>query len=683
MTLACQSLKWIKAPWMMVFFLLSAGFCRADDPSWHVPGARLRLALRLEPESPWPATAGYAWVSAGSLAPEKTVFTVTTPQGLPVPCSLLWARNGQPLLLAVDTSSGATSYYAYAAETGATAAANAWRPQAGVLLETRTLNQPAFDSRAQFESAWNAATGSFGRSFRVEIFEGTHPHGPPEQILARYEAWFRINQAGEYAFATLSDDASFLAVDDKPLAEWPGIHGTEGGRYGEKKGRLRLEPGLHRLRYDLAQGDGLLAAVASWCPPGKKYFQVMQPNDFVPLARFSSCSAESAPAVPAAHFEWRIDRSARLGPACLVGVSFRAMPVAGASNAWSFGDGTQGEGGSLEHVFIGAGPRTVRLSVRRPGAPTVTIEQLVDVHPDWRQIEECPDSVLFPLKEAVQKRPLPSLTAGELEAVARFADLLGDRVWLEQAGRECLNRKSGFSPDFARVLLAMAVTFRQALFRDYEAAETMFEIARKTSAGPESGLLKTRIALARAENLLNGRLEAPAAKTLLESLRDDELDDAQKRRRNLLLADTQLAMGKPENALQILRSLKPLESGTLSGVWLQARLVTAADLVRRKEWNDAAERLESILNDFPLERGKTETGLLLMDAYAGRGEALPALALGERLLQVDALDDARARLLLRLANLHRARGDAAASARCRALLKKDFPYSEAAALSDE
>jgi hypothetical protein len=357
------------------------------------------------------------------------------------------------------------------------------------------------------------------------------------------------------------------------------------------------------------------------------------------------------------------------------------MPLAGASYSWSFGDGTRGEGESIEHVFIQPGTRPVRLEARSPGKPPLTLEQSVDAHPLWEQIEECPDSALFPLKEAVQARALPALAPAELESVARFADLLGDRVWLEQAGRECLRRQAGFAPDFAPVLFAMAATFRHPLFRNYDDAETMFELARKTASGPESGALTARIDLARAENSLNGRRDAPAAKTLLESLREEGLDESQKRRRNLLLAEAHLALGGPDKARAIIRALKPVETGPLAGVRLQARLVTAADLVRRKEWNDAAERLESILNDFPEERFKPETGLLLMDAYAGRGESLPALALGDRLLQVEALDDARARLLLRLANLHRGRGDPAASERFRARLKKEFPYSEAAALS--
>ncbi|MFO7536018.1 MAG: PKD domain-containing protein [Kiritimatiellia bacterium] len=681
MRLACQSLKWIHCLWMLLILLLSPSLRADAPPSWAIPSSRLRLRLCRTSDSAWPANAGVATLAAGALDPEKTGFTVTTPQGQPVPSSLLWARKGQPLLLTFDTSSGATSYYAYAIENTTPPDANAWRPKAGVLLETRTLNQPAFDSRAQFESAWNATTGTFGRSFRADIFDGTHPHGPPEQLLARYEAWFQADQAGDYGFATLSDDASFVAVDGKPVTEWPGIHRADAGRNGEKNGTLRLEPGLHHLRYDLAQGDGLLAAVASWRPPGAKYYRVMQPSNFTALARFSSCAAEAPPAAPTAHFEWRVDRSARLGPVSLIGVSFRAMPLAGASYSWTFGDGTRGEGESLEHVFIQPGTRPVRLEVRSPGTPPITLEQPVEVHPLWRQIEECPDSALFPLKAAVQARAMPSLTPAELEAVARFADLLGDRVWLEQTGRECLRRQASFAPDFAPVIFAMAATFRHALFRNYTDAETMFELARKTAAGPESGALNARIALARAENCLNGRQDASAAKTLLEALREEGLGDSQKRRRNLLLADAHLALGSPDKARAIVRALKPMETGPLAGVRLQARLITAADLVRRNEWNDAADRLESILNDFPEERFKTETGLLLMDAYSGRGEHLPSLALGDRLLQVESLDDARARLLLRLANLRRDMGDPVASARYRERLKAEFPYSEAAALS--
>lgn len=656
------------------------GVQAVETPPWAIPAARLRLRLEQEPGSPWPATAAQCLFSPGALAPEQAKVTVTRPDGGIVPASILWAKLGQPLTLVFDTSSGATNYFAYV-ETGPDPTAGAWRPQAGVLFETRTLDRPAFDSRALFEKAWTGATGTYGRSFGPDIFEGVHPHGPQTDFLGRYEAWFRVDQAGDFAFATLSDDASFLSVDDRPVAEWPGIHSPDGGRFGEKKGQLRLEPGLHRLRYDLAQKGGNLVAVASWRKPGMRYFEVMPPQAFVPLSRYSCVSAEAAPGSSApAHFDWRITRSIRLDRALVAGIAFRAMPVPGATYAWSFGDGTLGEGEAPEHAYIGPGQRKVRLEVRPPKGLPIALEQTVDIFPVWRQVDECPDSALVPLKDAVWRRkPFRSLSMAELETVVIMAHALNDRILLDEAGSECLARKSGFSPGFAPYLYLIGLTFRHPEYKKYGEADAIFSLALARVDGLEAVSWRSRISLIQAETRLNGLRNPESARAVLDSLRDEDLDGYSRRQKHLLTADALMTQGRKEEALRLCRALVPAETGTLGDIHLQSRLTVAADFVRRKEWEAAVEKLESIMTDYPAERFGGSAGLLLMDARMGRGSLVPALVLGERLLSADQLDDTRAGLLLRLSNVHKALGDPAAATRYRDLLKRDFPYSEAAA----
>jgi TolA-binding protein len=674
---SCQSL-------ISILLLFPAALPAAAEPAlpapWAVPEARLRLRLERDREGAWPAAAALCPLSAGSIPPENAALRVTDAAGRPVPSSVLWARQGQPLALLFETASQATSYYAYVSA-GSNAPAD-WRPQAGILLETRTQDRPAFDSRAQFDSAWTGATGVWGRGIRIEIFEGIHPFGPPEHFLGRFDAWFRTAQAGEYGFATLSDDASFVSVDGKPVAEWPGIHGTDGGRLGEKKGSITLAPGLHHLRYEVAQGESLYAAVASWKKPGKRYFEVMQPADFEPLARFSCQAAEQVPGTPApAHFEWRIARSARLDDALMVMPAFRALVPPDAACRWEFGDGTSAEGPAPEHAYIGAGPRTVVLEVRRTNQPPARQEQVVDVQALWRQAEECPDSALSPIRESLQARAIQSLSQTELETACLFVRRLGDPVWLDQLAGECLRRQPRFPDAFRSVLHAMGQNARQALFRKYEEADRLFTLALTLTNAADGAAAEARLRLDQAENRLNGQGQPDSAGRLIAAIPDDPLDAAARRRKILLAVDADLALGRRDEALRLARTVPPVETGVMGDVHRQARLLTAADYVRREEWSAAADHLAAILTDFPMERFNGETVLLLMDAQAGRGETGPALKNGERLLQVDLLDDTRARLLLKLVRLYKAAGQADAAARCREQLKRDYPYSEAAALA--
>ncbi len=662
----------------MLLLPVAVNRASADSASWAVPSARLRLTLDLETGTPWPAIAGQASVCAGALNPEKTRITVVAPDGRTLNSSILWARAGQPLLLAFDTASGITSCTAYL-EAGSPRARNAWLPQAGILLETRSLDRPAFDSRADFDKAWNAASRIWGRSFRNQVFDGIHPHGPGERVLARYEGWFRVKEPGNHAFATLSDDASFFDVDSRPVAEWPGIHSAAGGRYGEKKGSLNLQPGVHRFRYDYAQDGGVMTALASWKPPGQKHFVLMPPESFPPIARFSCRAAESAPNRPTAHFGWRVARSIRLDQAVLVAIAFRAMPVAEAAYAWKFGDGTRAEGESVEHVYIGPSPRQVRLEMRSPKAATLAITQSVDAHPAWWQIEECPDSALAPLRAAVQSRNPASLSLPELEITAAFASALKDRGWLDQAGSECLRRNTGFSPSFAPVLVEIGLNFRHALFRKYAESDAMLGLALTAASRLDDAALGARITLALVENRLNGLRRPESALRLLNDLQEEGLDAPASRQKKLLTVDTLMALGRPEEARRLGRALPPVEIGSMGTLHRQARLATAADFVRRAEWDAAVDRLLGIMRDFPTERFSGGTGLLLMDALAGRNETAPALALGERLLHAEILDDDRANVLLRLSRLHRARGETSSADHYRDRLKNEFPYSEAAA----
>ena len=197
--------------------------------------------------------------------------------------------------------------------------------------------------------------------------------------------------------------------------------------------------------------------------------------------------------------------------------------------------------------------------------------------------------------------------------------------------------------------------------------------------GSESNSWRARISLIQAETRLNGQRNPESARAVLMTLHDDEMDGFSRRQKQLLTADALMTQGRKEEALRVCLALAPSETGTRGAIHLQARLTAAADYVRRQEWEFAGDMLEAIMADFPSERFGGRAGLLLMDARSGRGSLVPALALGERLLNADHLDDTRAGILLRLSNLHRTLGEKTTADHYRAALKRDYPYSESAA----
>ncbi len=71
---------------------------------------------------------------------------------------------------------------------------------------------------------------------------------------------------GTYTFATDSDDASVLLIDDEEVASWYGGHGMEGG--WSHSGTIYLNTGYHKFRYLMQEWEGGAAAAVGWEIPG-------------------------------------------------------------------------------------------------------------------------------------------------------------------------------------------------------------------------------------------------------------------------------------------------------------------------------------------------------------------------------------------------------------------------------
>ena len=107
---------------------------------------------------------------------------------------------------------------------------------------------------------------------RVEMDWTDRLGAPPGVFSARWFGYLAIGGAGDYTFATTSDDGSVLFVDGNLVVDNRGTHGAV-----TKTGRIRLEPGPHavllefdqeggfrEMQWSWARGDGPLVPVAPW-----------------------------------------------------------------------------------------------------------------------------------------------------------------------------------------------------------------------------------------------------------------------------------------------------------------------------------------------------------------------------------------------------------------------------------
>jgi tetratricopeptide (TPR) repeat protein len=541
------------------------------------------------------------------------------------------------------------------------------------------------DKWPQVRRLLTMAATVYGRSYVPNIFLGVNPHGPSDYYVAVFSAFFTAPQGGDYAFATVSSDASYLEVDGRVVAEWLGRHDAWAGARAEHRGAIRLAAGAHRLQYVQIQFDARSAAVAAWKPPGQRQFEVMPPGAFVPVARFRAASYEPAPgATNALYFDWRSIEHNLVDDLAWVKVRFRVLsPQGPRTHRWSFDDGTEASGTSVEHLFVRPGNRQVSLEVlegsRRLALSTATVR----VEPHWPQIQEWRPELFAEQKRELLRRELQAAPLADLVAIARMAARTEDDQLLARAAQVCLRRQGEFNSTQADLFYALGARFVGQGDRGDELAEKALRVALPLSAN--STVLHDKVRLRLAALLLEcgGNLEE--AQSLLKAMSTASLSAEDRRLRQLLLADALAAQGEVDKARAAYQAVGARLASARKDAQVKrlARLEGANHLLRRGELDDAERILRQMESDDPLERLGLDTGLPLIRVYLARGETRRALAHCQRRAPTAAEHLQAPELYYALAEAGFAAGQTAPAQAALRKLLRDFPYSEAAARAKE
>ncbi len=457
-----------------LLLLAAAGaLMSAEATAWNGAGAQ-RFTVAREKDGPWPVTVGWARVYPAGEAAHPEV-QVTTEAGVAVAAQLLWSAAGAPVDVLFDAHAGAATYQVYLAAKPGTGAPPAFDPQAGLVLETRHRTGPGLDSWAQFQEAWRGCAGEvLGASLVPHVFDGIHRHGPGSDYMSHYHGRIQAAKAGEYLFATISDDGSFVFIDGKPVCEWPGVHGVDGGQRGQHQGAITLSAGGHQLDYWHFQGGGESYAELAWRPPGAERLEVVPPTAFLAVGRFPALHAETRAGAQAAAFSWEMAGHTTIGgeaggPA-LVDVRLHLLERAGLAARWVFDDGTTAEGVEVEHLFPRTGLRTVRCEVGQGGRPLGDLSHAILVHPMWLQPEDFPEHRWqAQRKELIGRQPL-AMPVADLAALIAYADALHELELLSRLGAAALKRAGEFTGAEAQALLRLGFHFQHQEVRQYQAA---------------------------------------------------------------------------------------------------------------------------------------------------------------------------------------------------------------------
>jgi hypothetical protein len=88
---------------------------------------------------------------------------------------------------------------------------------------------------------------------------------PQQEFSVEWNGWLRIDRPGGYAFSTLTDDGSTIAIDGYVVVDNSGVH-----RATKRTATIAMTPGLHRIVVHFLQATDIYEFHASWTPPGKK-----------------------------------------------------------------------------------------------------------------------------------------------------------------------------------------------------------------------------------------------------------------------------------------------------------------------------------------------------------------------------------------------------------------------------
>ncbi len=668
--------------WLASFWLLCSLAIPGSAQSWAVPTAAGRLRLERAPGSAWPAAAGTVEVWPGPT--DAGYLSIYTADGVQVNTQTYWPASEDPAKLLFNTSSGKTVYYLYFDKNPAPPLA-AWKPDVGLLLETRGSKNLPCNTWTQFRALLKSSTAAYGRCYVPNIFQGINPLGPSTYYLAFYNGFFVAPQAGEYGFATVSDDASYLSIDGRLVAEWLGRHGPGGGRQGEHSGKIVLGAGKHRIEYVHAQYDGPPAAVAAWKPPGRNRFEVMPASAFEPVTAFQATLFETPPAgKETVYLEWQNDAHCLVDNLGVYLVRFQVLADHPRAYQWTFDDGVTEKGARTQHLFLTPGRRQITLEAWERNNRVASLKSTIEVHPHWAQREEWRQDLYEQAKRELLVRDLSSLTNIDLLAIVELADRVEDAELLNHAGAFFLKRHQEFSAAaHAVVYYKLGLAFQHRGDRGNQQAEQSMRAAQTLARGNPKLYEKARLRLA--ELLIHSQGKLDEATALLNPTPSTVLNDDEKRLARLLWGDLYAAQGKLEEARKVYEavSVGPSKAGDNTEIRRRARLESASLFFHRGDVAAAEQILDQIQIENPTDRLSLETQLPLLNIYLGRKEFQRAFTTGQRLLIANEGKPHEAELLLAVAEAGFAAGQKATAQAAVAKLLRDYPYSESAARAKE
>lgn len=643
--------------------------------AWHVPEAECCRELKVDGIGSAPLTA----TTTVFLDDSHSGFVLIDPQGKPRPFALL-NRLGSRVSVHFEATPGELlSLYPSAT---ATLPPPVVAHSSGLLHQTRTYNGREVKSVEEFNQLWEHATPQ-GGAFEEHVYAACNPFGPNTNTLHRYDGILRITKPGVTTFCVASTDASFLLINDRLVASWPGLHPVTDGLDGSKRGLLDLQqPGGYRFTYLHANTGVDSFAIAAMIAPGEKQHFVIGPEFFSAAAYAFVGPLTGRDGAPQADFIWEnrtmvTIRDGRLYDMVFEAAVFKGQPAA--TYEWEFGDNTRATGPKVEHLVFANGDFPVTLTVTSEGRKTVC-RQTVRVMPRYGQSESDDTLALALLDRAVQQE----LERGiQPEGYALISH--GYFFFLREA------QAAAFAPralaavdripvaDLNSMMIELALGVQQ-VDEQYELAESCFRVILDKVKDPQA----VAFAALHCGGMLNLCLNRPEdARKLLSSIKRADLDSGGQRLLDIYLADTALILDDFATAQKLYLAIpKPfalIADGVLDRAVMfdyNSRYFRLQNLLSQELYRESLTELDMIEWDIPEERASPRMNLLKVQALVGNQQPLKAVVCIQRALLAEADETYTPRLRLELARLYLKMNRLAQAKHQIALIRKESPWTQ-------
>lgn len=217
--------------------------------------------------------------------------------------------------------------------------------KSGLLHLYKEFKGNTVNSLEQFQNFWRNSL-RMRAGWEKRVYLGGNKLGNTNNSLNLYRGIIRIDKPGTYTFHTASTDASFLLIDGKLIAQYPGRHWIGPAQTGRFKGTVELSAGNHRFEYYHANNQWSYYVIAAYSRSGDKKMTILPESLFLPLLPVTQGPLKNEDGSDAEDFSWK-----RTGTIDLDGRQMQELTFSNGEVLYCFSPGTFHKNGYT--VYLG------------------------------------------------------------------------------------------------------------------------------------------------------------------------------------------------------------------------------------------------------------------------------------------------------------------------------------------